>query len=264
MKTKHSFLERKVLDLLPARHDAQCMNRAVPTGDQGIVGEREDLSINGTFAERYEHLFRYKLARDQKWSKIVEVGCGTGYGSAVLASDAKITAFDISKQAISYAVKVHPGPDYVVGSATALPLSDESVDTIVSFEVIEHLTEPEEFLDECKRVLRKDGAIMLSSPNPGYLLNLIKHRLLGKPIPRKIWEGNIYHVREFSYDDMLRLLSRKGFEVRRAMGQTFPIPFARQVFALLGLVDLYDWFASRLGTGFPRISFTVIYIAVRK
>ena len=240
------------------------MNRSVPTGDQGIVGERDDLSISGTFAERYEHLFRYKLAKDQQWNKIVEVGCGTGYGSAILASDAQITAFDISKQAISYAVKVHPGPDYVVGSATALPLPDESVDAIVSFEVIEHLTDAEKFLDECKRVLREDGAIILSSPNPGYLPNLFKHRLLGKPIPRKIWEGNIYHVREFSYEDMIGLLSRKGFEVRGAMGQTFPIPIVRQVFALIGHVDLYDWVASRLGTGFPRIAFTVIYTAVRK
>ena len=52
-------------------------------------------------------------------------------------------------------------------------------------------------------------------------------RFLGRIIPRKICEGNIYQVREFSYDDMLRLLSRKGFEVRGAMGQTFPVPFAR-------------------------------------
>ena len=79
-----------------------------------------------------------------------------------------------------------------------------------------------------------------------------------------MWEGNIYHVREFSYDEMLRLLSRKGFEVRSAMGQTLPIPFAREIFALLGCNDLYAWVASRLGTGFPRIAFTVIYIAVRK
>lgn len=264
MKTKHSFLERQVLDLLPAQYNAQGMNRAVPTGDQGIVGERDDHSISGTFAERYEHLFRYKVARDQQWKKIVEVGCGTGYGSAVLASDAQITALDISKKAISYAAQVHPGPDYVVGSATALPLPDESVDAIVSFELIEHLTDPEKFLDECKRVLREDGAIMLSSPNPGYLMNLIKHRLLSRPIPRKISEGNIYHVREFLYDDMLKLLSRKGFEVRDTMGQTVPIPFAGQVFARLGLIDLYDWVASRLGAGFPQISVTVIYVAVKK
>jgi hypothetical protein len=78
VKTKHSFLERKILDLLPARHDAQGVNLDVPTGDQGIVGERDDLSISGSFAEKYEHLFRYKLARDQNWKRIVEIGCGTG------------------------------------------------------------------------------------------------------------------------------------------------------------------------------------------
>lgn len=257
-------MESQIVRLLPqTRGNVSFADLNIPVGDKGVLGERDDYSIRGEFLERFEHLSRYQVAREQQWKRIVELGCGTGYGSSMLADASEVIAFDISQPSIVYADKVHPGPDYVVGSATAIPLRDEVAEAIVSFEMIEHLQDTAMFLDECRRILRKGGTLLLSSPNPGYLPNFIKKKLLGKPLPIKIWAGNIYHVREFSFDEMTELLNSKDFEVKEAFGQTLPIPFIRVAFTVVGLTAFHDWLFSRLGKNFPRISFTVIYRAVK-
>lgn len=54
-------------------------------------------------------------------------------------------------------------PDYLC-SADNIPVSDECFDTILMFEVLEHLENPEEVLDEINRVLKKGGRLFLSIP----------------------------------------------------------------------------------------------------
>ena len=47
----------------------------------------------------------------------------------------------------------------------AIPLPDQSVDLVVSFETIEHHDKHEEMMLEIKRVLRPDGVVIISSPD---------------------------------------------------------------------------------------------------
>jgi SAM-dependent methyltransferase len=54
----------------------------------------------------------------------------------------------------------------IQGDVAPLPVAAESIDTVVAGEIIEHLENPSQFLCECFRVLRMDGRLVLSTPNP--------------------------------------------------------------------------------------------------
>ncbi|MDF2940362.1 MAG: methyltransferase protein [Gammaproteobacteria bacterium] len=118
----------------------------------------------------YEHLHRYALCEKLAADKVVlDVACGEGYGSAILAKSAKkVIAIDIAENAIEHAKSQYsqvPNIEFICGSCTALPIDSGSVDLIVSFETIEHLVEQEAMLKEFKRVLKPNGALVISTPD---------------------------------------------------------------------------------------------------
>lgn len=267
MASGHKFGTRKILGLLPSGLAERALGKgaaAAPLGDKSWDGERDDQLSHGKFLVRFEHLSRYSEVAARSWDAVLDIGCGTGYGSAMIAEKSPVVALDISDAALRYAKDAYALPEFVKGSATLIPFADKSVDAITAFEVIEHLDKPEEFLDECRRVIRQDGTLFVSSPNPAHLTNLLKKMLLGRPIPPKISAENIYHIREFRHDELVRLLGSKGFKAVLTKGQTISLPYIRGPFRLLGIGEVYDWLFSALGRGFPRIAYTVVYEAVRE
>ena len=119
---------------------------------------------------RTEHLHRYAWAmRFAEGCDVLDVAAGEGYGTQLIASQAKsVIGVDVDAEAVRFASSTYKGPNlrYLESDATELPLEDRSVDLVVSFETIEHLGKPEEFLDEIMRVLRDDGLLIISTPNP--------------------------------------------------------------------------------------------------
>lgn len=113
----------------------------------------------------YEHWQRYKWsAKKLQGKKILDCSCGTGYGSGLLALNNEVVGVDISKEAIDFAKKHFKKPNFQIGNAEKLDFEDESFDVVVSFETIEHLKNPDKFLDEVRRVLKKDGIFLGSIP----------------------------------------------------------------------------------------------------
>ncbi len=139
--------------------------------DLEFTGERFVPGIAGEIA--HEHWHRYAFARRFVVGKrVVDVACGEGYGSALLAGvAAAVTGIDIDAGAIAHACASYAAIANVrfeEGSAAAIPLADASVDVVVSFETIEHLprADQSQMLAEIARVLGKDGLLILSAPNP--------------------------------------------------------------------------------------------------
>jgi SAM-dependent methyltransferase len=135
-----------------------------------FTGERFVPGVGGEIV--YEHVHRYAFARRYAGGRrVLDVACGEGYGSALLAPVAReVTGVDIDAPTVAHARETyasHRNLRFVEGSAAQLPLADASVDLIVSFETIEHLPAADQprMLAEFSRVLTDDGVLVLSAPN---------------------------------------------------------------------------------------------------
>lgn len=163
------------------------------TGERFVPGTRGEIWI--------EHWHRYHFAR--RWvagRDVLDVACGEGYGTALLARDAaRVTGIDVSPEAIDHARAAYAGVGnarFEVASCTRLPLGDASVDVAVTFETIEHIAEQEAFLAELARVLRPSGLLVLSCPNRAEYTD------------RRQFE-NPFHVKELYRDELARVVAAR-------------------------------------------------------
>jgi SAM-dependent methyltransferase len=115
----------------------------------------------------WAHLYRYRFAnRYVRGRDVLDVACGEGYGAAAMlrAGARSVVGVDIDPTICEYARRKY-GVDTRPGDAASLPIGDASVDVVVSFETIEHVPDTGRFLDECSRVLRPGGRLVISTPN---------------------------------------------------------------------------------------------------
>ena len=99
---------------------------------------------------------------------LLEAACGTGQGLGYLASKARsLKAGDISEQMLERA-RAHYGNriKLLKFDAQATPFETNSLDVIILFEAIYYIPSANKFIEECKRILRPGGKILLSSANP--------------------------------------------------------------------------------------------------
>lgn len=161
------------------------------------TGERFLPEMQGTIA--LEHLHRYAMAKHFAAAKtVLDIACGEGYGSAVLAGAAeRVYGVDIAPDAIAHAKGAYQRPnlEFLTGRCSDIPLPDAAVDLVVSFETIEHHTEHEAMFEEIKRVLRPGGMMIMSSPDKQEYTERTNH-------------ANPYHVKELYADEFLQLVSR--------------------------------------------------------
>jgi 2-polyprenyl-3-methyl-5-hydroxy-6-metoxy-1,4-benzoquinol methylase len=160
------------------------------------TGERMIPKIeDGTY---FEHLHRYAFADEFVNNKIVlDIASGEGYGSFLLAKNADfVYGVDISEEAITYAKKNYrkDNLEFRVGNTSKIPLDSNSVDIVVSFETIEHHDQHDEMMKEIKRVLKKDGKLIISSPNKKYYSDENN-------------TTNHFHIKELHEDEFKMLLN---------------------------------------------------------
>ena len=108
-------------------------------------------------------------------SKVLEAGCGVGAQTIILAKnspDANITSIDISKLSINQANKLIQknniiNVDFARADVHDLPFEDESFDYIFVCFVLEHLQDPQNALENLRRVLKNDGSITIIEGDHG-------------------------------------------------------------------------------------------------
>ncbi len=97
--------------------------------------------------------------------KIIDFGCGDGRCVAFWNELGSATGIDLSSEAVNMASKRYPFITFRSGDAINSGYHNESFDVIVSQEVIEHIENQVAYLNECHRLLRKDGFLILTTPN---------------------------------------------------------------------------------------------------
>ncbi len=105
--------------------------------------------------------------------RVLDAGCGSGYGAAELASlglAVEVVGVDSSEEALAYARAHYATPNlrFDRGDCQALEFADGELDLVVAFEVLEHLSAPATFLEQAARVLRPSGQLLVSTPNRHY------------------------------------------------------------------------------------------------
>jgi len=148
-----------------------------------------------------EHLHRYAITTELVSGKlVVDIACGEGYGSALLAEKAlQVTGIDLDPAIIDYAQKKyqHNNLYFIQGSILEIPLDDHVADVAVSFETLEHVGDHEKVFAEIKRILKPGGLFILSTPDKTFYSDQSGHK-------------NPFHVREI-YPDTLSELALKFF-----------------------------------------------------
>lgn len=152
------------------------------TGERPCAAFQDEIFIN--------QLKVYKFASQFcSGKRVLDVGCGTGYGTAYLANSAQsATGVDISSQAIRYARKQYKNSNlrFEQMNAESLTFADGSFDFVVSTENFEHLSDQKANLRHMARVLTGRGMLLLATPNP--------EMFIGTPNP--------YHTHEFTYEEL--------------------------------------------------------------
>lgn len=112
---------------------------------------------------------------------------------------------------------------YADFNTCSLPFPDASFDAVTMGCVLAHVANPLGFLVELHRVLKPDGVIVLSSPNPNYywetMLNIFFHHFKSRVSPSKFKE----HFFEFSRYNMRTIADRAGFSVVDEVGVSFHV-----------------------------------------
>lgn len=163
---------------------------------------------------RHEHLHRYAwCARVVGGRDVLDIACGEGYGSAMLAARARsVIGVDIDPATIKHAQGVYGDIDnlrFKQGDAAEIPLKDHCVDVVVSFETIEHHDRHREMLGEIRRVLRHEGILILSSPNRDVYMKLSG-------------QHNEFHVKELDFGELDAVL-REQFKNIVYFGQRLAV-----------------------------------------
>lgn len=160
-----------------------------------LTGERTapDIPEENYWFQR--HVAAYRYAADRIGGRVLDAGCGEGYGAAILATRATdVVGVDLEAEIVRRAAARYPSARFEVANLVSLPYEDASFDAIVSLQVIEHLHTPHEFIAECARILAPGGTLIVSTPN----------RLTFSPDGTR----NPFHTFEFAPQDLRALMVR--------------------------------------------------------
>jgi len=161
---------------------------------------------------RADHLGRYRFAaaRISSGERVLDMACGVGYGSYLLATESaagRIVAVDIEAKAIDYGRRHYHDDriDFVCGDALEVELPAGTYDTGISFETIEHVPQPERLLQRFGKLLRPGGRFICSTPNQAVM-----------PFDKTIFP---FHLQHFTEAQMRKMLDVAGFQVDEVYSQ---------------------------------------------
>lgn len=214
-----SGYNRKRLSFLMTR--AGFVDITIATNEQHILHVRARKSMSRSERQiapdiqniRRDHLNRYQFAVEmllpEAPKSILDLACGIGYGSRLLAESlpGNVTAVDIDAEAIAYAKQyyAHPNVNYICADARELQLSPESLDAVVSFETVEHVNFDTILFAKFYDLLRPGGVLIFSTPNQDVM-----------PFDKSRFP---FHLKHYHVSELQALMQQIGFTIRSLYNQ---------------------------------------------
>lgn len=153
---------------------------------------------------------------------VVDVGCGDGVFSAATFDGIQMIGIDVSKRELSKAKKKAVYHSVILAEARFLPIKSDSLNTVISISVLEHIPKLDDVLKELYRILCKSGVLFFTVPAKIYNDSFFISKMLSsfsriayveKMRERYIkWmEGSLHHLHYFDVSITKRRLSKLGF-----------------------------------------------------
>jgi ubiquinone/menaquinone biosynthesis C-methylase UbiE len=138
---------------------------------------------------------------------ILDVGCGSGEYEFASSRRGQVN-LDVRKPK-------HKPSNFVLGDAQKLPFQSGVFEGALLIDVLEHLNSPIAALKELKRVVEKEGTIILGTPNALYFPKIVRTLLKGEYVADR------GHVVTFGVPELRNLLNRSGFESFQIQVRTY-------------------------------------------
>ncbi|KGK41150.1 hypothetical protein LH51_16785 [Nitrincola sp. A-D6] len=170
----------------------------------------------------------------QTLERVVDLGCGTGYGLPALRNrypSSQLLALDIARGMLEQVQSVHAELDLVplCADAESLPLADEQVDLIWSSLAVQWCSDYPRLFTECCRVLKPGGRLMLATLGPKSLFEM-----------REAWQSvdQLPHVNRFVALNQLLALPPHGLRLLKSQTQCYTLtyPHLRDVMKALKML----------------------------
>jgi len=208
----------------------------------------------------------------KKNSKVLDTGCGEGNFMRRLikiSPNADVRGIELSKDAVKEAKKSRL--NVTEGDLNnKIKFEKNFFDIIYCGEVIEHLYNPDAFLEEVHRVLNKEGYLIVTTPNlaawfnrilfligvqPVFLETSTKNALVGAGFIKKLRKLRepIGHIRVFTLSALKDILDMNGFEILEVRGVIFEDGFPKFILPV-----------DRLFSFFPSLSSQLVILAKKK
>lgn len=217
-----------------------------------------------------------RLALAYRWipptsGSLLDAGCSYGYGTFYYRQRTRhCHGVDIDLEALRLARSNNPGIDFQYASLDALPFADETFDTVICADVLEHVADEITALNELCRVLKPGGTLVLTTPHRGLVTALdpfnytyymrrhalplyraLYHLLTGRPAT-KVAPPPLH--RHYTLAALRRLLHASAFAGHTTITEVARTGFLVDVLATnvrflaqtLGGNRLVDWFARML------------------
>ncbi len=166
-------------------------------------------------------------------ARAADIGCRGGLEADYYRREAGITemhGFEIADEPLALARQRNIVPHRWISGEQPCPVEDGFFDLVMALDVIEHLFDTDAFLAELHRVLRRDGHLLIATPNLGWWwsrLRLLAGRApagIGATSPLHSWDPVVdtKHLRVGIASEWLKLFAEHRFVCQQVIGYNYP------------------------------------------
>lgn len=149
-------------------------------------------------AKRKIVLVLIKNMHKGKGTKILDVGCGAGKNVEEFSKIGNAYGIDNSSQALGFCKEKRHLKNIFRAEAEKTPFAKNSFDIVTLLDVLEH-TDDEKTIKEMGRILKKDGAVIITVPAYGWMWSR--------------WDEVLFHKRRYTAGGLKMVLEKNGFKV---------------------------------------------------